>query len=75
MTEHASSPGHDENNPTWEIIRQKQSETRERLEAELAKKRRTTPAPQLIKPKKYALEEFLDKYPRRLKAGKTRPPG
>ncbi|EIX4506584.1 hypothetical protein MKI77_000436 [Escherichia coli] len=58
-----------------EIIRQKQEETRARLEAELAEKRKQKPAQRLARPGKFELEEFLSKYPRRLKATKNRPPG
>ncbi|ENC7919624.1 hypothetical protein ABK363_004659 [Escherichia coli] len=32
------------------------------------------PSP-FTRPKRLELEAFLDKYPRRLKSGKTRPPG
>ncbi|EMX7448754.1 hypothetical protein AAHL42_002302 [Escherichia coli] len=75
MNEHTSSSENGENTPVSEIIRQKQLETKERLRAELEKIRNTNPKPQLMPPEKFAIEDFVEKYPRRLKSGKNRPPG
>ncbi|EMO0622259.1 hypothetical protein WCW05_004098 [Escherichia coli] len=74
MTELISSREDNENTPVSEIIRQKQQETRELLKAELARKRTPPLVPKLKKPEKFALDYFVEQYPRRLKSGKSRAP-
>ncbi|EET1021759.1 hypothetical protein FMP18_002703 [Escherichia coli] len=74
MTKGTSSPENGEITPTYEIIRQRQSEACARLEEELTRTK-IPPAPRLAPPEKFALEDFVEKYPRRLKSGKNRPPG
>ncbi|EHN2682565.1 hypothetical protein KIO87_005262 [Escherichia coli] len=75
MNEHTSSPENGESTSTYEIIRQRQSEACARVEEELTRTKIPPPAPRLVPPEKFALEDFVDKYPRRLKATKNRPPG
>ncbi|WP_032182709.1 hypothetical protein [Escherichia coli] len=50
------------------IIERQREKARQKRESLL------NPSP-LTRPKRLALEAFLDKYPRRLKATKNRPPG
>ncbi|EJN3715900.1 hypothetical protein NPX16_003986 [Escherichia coli] len=47
---------------------------RQREKAQRQRRLLLNPLP-LTRPKQFALEAFVEKYPRRLKSGKTRPPG
>ncbi|EKQ6923942.1 hypothetical protein P6E23_005094 [Escherichia coli] len=47
---------------------------RQREKAQRQRRLLLNPLP-LTRPKKFALEAFVEKYPRRLKATKNRPPG
>ncbi|EIP3286502.1 hypothetical protein [Escherichia coli] len=75
MTNNTLSPIQDTQTQDDEIIRQRQSKACARLEEELTRTKIPPPAPRLVPPEKFALEDFVDKYPRRLKSGKNRPPG
>ncbi|WP_105464556.1 hypothetical protein [Escherichia coli] len=60
MNKSTSSPENGENTPESEIFKQRQSETCTRLEKELI---RPKPTARLMPPEKFALEDFLEKYP------------
>ncbi len=67
MTNNTLIPGSDKHKTTFEIIKQKHQETRERLKAKVAK----VHTPPLNPPDKFRLEEFLSNYSGRLKSNKN----
>lgn len=71
MTNNTLSPIQDTQTQDDEIIRQRQSEACARVEEELTRTKIPPPAPRLVPPEKFALEDFVDKYPRRLNPAKT----
>ncbi|EHO6954284.1 hypothetical protein KL766_003719 [Escherichia coli] len=74
MTNNTLSPKQDTQTQDDEIIRQRQEKTIERLEAELSRVEKTKPFLS-SRPDKFALEDFLEKCPRRRKSTRNRPPG
>lgn len=75
MTKDTSSPENGENTPKCEILQQRQSEACARLKEELTRTKIPLPEPRLMPPEKFALEDFVEKYSRRLKSGKNRSHG
>ncbi|CAD5735707.1 Uncharacterised protein [Escherichia coli] len=77
MTRDTSSPENSENTPECKILRQSHPEVCARLETEteLNYTKQTLSESRLMLPARFILDDFVEKYPRKLKSGKNRPPG